>query len=271
MMPKHIPWIKEFPTDELKEIAMLSLTERGAYFSLKLIYHTNPEAFSNVQILHSMCLAFTEAERTAVQTTVERLFKQNNKYPFNERLDRLETLATEGINQKSLAGKKSGESRRAKRTAVRTILESESESESEEEEKKDNTNVLSKEKPAMDVMAVYKALSIQQAPVDQFEDFWEQYGIKEGKDKCKKKYATLLKGGVKHEDIILGVKNYQQECVKQNRERQYIKKPLTFLNGGHWEDDYTNQQQNGGNKNGNNNNGNNNKSIRNIADTLARL
>ena len=133
-------------------------------------------------------------------------------------------------------------------------------------EKKDNTNVLSKEKPAMDVMAVYKALSIQQAPVDQFEDFWEQYGIKEGKDKCKKKYATLLKGGVKHEDIILGVKNYQQECVKQNRERQYIKKPLTFLNGGHWEDDYTNQQLNGVNKNGNNN-----QSFLAIQEALARL
>ena len=121
-------------------------------------------------------------------------------------------------------------------------------------------------KPVMDIMAVYNALSIQQAPVDQFEEFWEQYGIKEGKDKCKKKYATLLKGGVKHEDIILGVKNYQQECVKQNRERQYIKKPLTFLNGGHWEDDYTNQQQNGVNKNGNNN-----QSFLAIQEALARL
>ena len=56
-MTKQIPWIKEFPSDELKEIATFSLAERGAYFSLKLIYHTNPEAFENEQKLFAMCSA----------------------------------------------------------------------------------------------------------------------------------------------------------------------------------------------------------------------
>lgn len=95
------------------------------------------------------------------------------------------------------------------------------------------------------------ALIIRKTPEELFEEFWEQYGIKEGKSDCKKKYAKLLKDGIRHEDIMLGVKNYQQECIRQNRERRHIKHPLTFLNGEHWLNDYTNQQLNGGNKNGN--------------------
>ena len=234
--------------DYLKQTMSFTQSERGAYIDLCTAYINNNGSLKDDETLYILTRCYTLENRASVATVVERAFQRDNGYIISDSLNEL-ILKQKALRQQRVdAGKKSAE-KRAK--FQRALQQSESESESESESKKDNTNVLSKEKPAMDVMAVYNALSIQQAPVDQFEEFWEQYGIKEGKDKCKKKYATLLKGGVKHEDIILGVKNYQQECVKQNRERKYIKKPLTFLNGGHWEDDYTNQQLNGGNKNGN--------------------
>ena len=132
-MTKNIPWIKEFPSDELKEIATFSLSERGAYFSLKLIYHTNPEAFENEQKLFAMCFAFDDAERTAVRTVVERLFKQSGVFPFNERLNNLEEKAVVSIEQKQKAGIASGIARNLKRTVVRTTVRTISEPEPEPE------------------------------------------------------------------------------------------------------------------------------------------
>ena len=39
-----------------------------------------------------------------------------------------------------------------------------------------------------------------------------------------------------------GVRAYQSECIKLETEKEYIKLPLTFLNGRHWEDEYEREQ-----------------------------
>ncbi len=109
MAEDRFVWVKEYPSDELREIATFSLTERGAYQSLKLIYFSHIEAFQNERTLFAMCLAFSDEEQTAVRTVVERLFKQEGKYPFNTRFEILIEQALKGRTQKSEAGKKSGE------------------------------------------------------------------------------------------------------------------------------------------------------------------
>lgn len=199
-MTKEIPWIKEFPTDELKEIAMMSLVERGAYFSLKLIYHTNPEAFNNEQILFAMCLAFSEQERTAVRTVVERLFKQGETFPFSIRLNSLENLAITGISQKKLAGIASGIARSKKRTAVRTILEPESEPESEleeeQEEKKKKKKVSLAELTTSHIKDWLAEKRIQGKYI--FHD--EDYILEQFKNYCEAK-------GKKYENYIAGYRN----------------------------------------------------------------
>lgn len=204
MMTKNIPWIQEFPTDELKQIAMFSLLERGAYYSLKLIYHTNPEAFNSEQILFAMCLAFSDDERTAVRTVVERLFKHDGKiYPYSARLNLLEEKALLGISQKKIAGIKSGEARRAKRTAVRTISESESESESELKQESD------KKKESKKVVRV----NLSELSVDHIKDWLAQKRIK-GRYLYHDEYHVLDQfknycesKGKKYENYIAGYRN----------------------------------------------------------------
>lgn len=51
-------------------------------------------------------------------------------------------------------------------------------------------------------------------------------------------YKRHLRSGVKHEDIMRGLRAYQQECIRKKTEQRYIKNPLTWLNGRHWEDEY---------------------------------
>lgn len=72
----------------------------------------------------------------------------------------------------------------------------------------------------------------------QFEEFWELYGIKKGRAKCEAKYKLLMRDKFSHEQILDGVRAYQAECEKNGTEREFIKNPLTFLNGKHWEDEY---------------------------------
>lgn len=198
-MAKNLPWVKEYPTDELKEIALMSLVERGAYFTLKLIYHTNPDAFSNEQILFAMCLAFDEQERAAVRTVVKRLFSKGGNFPFNERLDNLEEQAVVGINQKRQAGIKSGEARRLKRTAVRTILESESELELDIE--------LEKKK------VIKKKITLQELSVGHVQE-WLVAKRKEGKYIFHDEHQVLevfkdycLAKGKKYSDYIAAYRN----------------------------------------------------------------
>lgn len=220
---KNIPWIKEYPTDELKEIATFSLLERGAYYSLKLIYHTNPEAFLNERTLFAMCLAFSDTEQTAVQTVVERLFEQNGAFPFNERLSKLENTAIKGLSQKSLAGKKSGEARRAKGTAVRTINDSDSDYSSKEEKEECEKERKDKKLTETD-----------------FHVFWDLYGKKGTKRKAKDKFLAIKK--VDLEIILDGVRNYQSYCRANDTEWKYVKDASSWLHNECWNDSYPTQK-----------------------------
>lgn len=70
-----------------------------------------------------------------------------------------------------------------------------------------------------------------------FDHFWNLYGKKTGKDKCKKAFDRLpyeLKSL-----IILKVPAY----VKSTPEVKFRKDPLTWLNGKHWEDEIIEQSQ----------------------------
>lgn len=71
-----------------------------------------------------------------------------------------------------------------------------------------------------------------------FEEFWNQYGIKKGRAKCEVKYKHIIKSGVKHKTIMQGLGAYQSECRKKETAPEFIKHPLTWLNGKNWEDEY---------------------------------
>ena len=72
-----------------------------------------------------------------------------------------------------------------------------------------------------------------------FDEFWQLYPKKEGKAKAHDKYNAHIKGGVLHADIMNGLAMYLRQIKQNNTEQQYIKHPTTWLNGKHWNDEYT--------------------------------
>lgn len=74
--------------------------------------------------------------------------------------------------------------------------------------------------------------------IDRFENFWDVYGLKVGRQDAKKAYAKIIKQGVTHETIIAGVEKYQSYCRSINRELQFIKSPTAWLNKRGWEDEH---------------------------------
>lgn len=77
--------------------------------------------------------------------------------------------------------------------------------------------------------------------IDRFLEFWDLYGIKKDRTKCEIKYIQLLKKGQDHEEVMRGVRAYQAECRAKGTSEQYIKRPLTFINGKCWNDSYSQQ------------------------------
>ena len=122
-MSKKFIWVKEYPQDQFNEISDLSLIERGAYYSLKLIYLNKKELFFDSKKINAMCFAFTKKEKEIVQKMICRFFKENNKFPFNYRLEAIVNQAQTALDQRIEAGKKSAEKRKKQSTTVATTVD----------------------------------------------------------------------------------------------------------------------------------------------------
>lgn len=71
----------------------------------------------------------------------------------------------------------------------------------------------------------------------QFEEFWTKYPRKEGKKKSKDKFIKLLKQ-YSFDQIMNGTQKYVNYLYATKTKKQFIKQPLTFLNGEHFNDEY---------------------------------
>lgn len=66
-----------------------------------------------------------------------------------------------------------------------------------------------------------------------FEEFWQVYPLRVGKQKAKKAFAKAL-GEVAFEDILAGAKRYKAD---PNRVEAFTKHPTTWLTSGGWDDE----------------------------------
>jgi predicted phage replisome organizer len=71
----------------------------------------------------------------------------------------------------------------------------------------------------------------------QFNEFWELYGMKKDRKRSFSAFKTQVK---KHgfDKIMSGTKAYLKECELKGTDKQYIKRPTTFLNGECFNDEY---------------------------------
>lgn len=66
---------------------------------------------------------------------------------------------------------------------------------------------------------------------DEFEQWWNMYNKKRGKEKCKRRWARLNK---KDRTACMAA---TPAYVRSITEKQYQKDPFTYLNGRCWEDE----------------------------------
>jgi len=65
-----------------------------------------------------------------------------------------------------------------------------------------------------------------------FDEFWELYNKKVGKEKASNKYAKISQAD------RLQIKNTLPNYLAKITDKKYQKDPLTYLNGKHWQDEY---------------------------------
>ena len=64
-----------------------------------------------------------------------------------------------------------------------------------------------------------------------FDEFWDMYAKKIGREKCEHKYKTIL------ESDRAKIKSTLPKYLETIEDKQYQKNPQTYLNGKHWEDE----------------------------------
>lgn len=110
----------------------------------------------------------------------------------------------------------------------------------------ESTNELTNNRPASDQQVTtpkeYKKenkernnISSNKLP-DEFDELWEMYPRKEGKKKAKDAYIRARKNGTSFEDVMNGIRNYQNHIEQTGIDRKYIKMGSTYFNGRCWED-----------------------------------
>ncbi len=198
--------------DALKKfIELPSLEERGAWISIVVAMIHNDGELPTEAELYRYALIFSEEDKQSLSKALAKLKQKDFIKDVNGLINKQKTLR----KARQAAGSKGGKKSKKNKQSL-SNSESESESESKPESKLESFNKY----------------------IGDFENFWDVYGYKVGKDKAVIAYNKLIKLGVTHDEIISGVRSYQEFCHKTGRSGNYIKNPTTWLNGGHWQDEY---------------------------------
>lgn len=83
----------------------------------------------------------------------------------------------------------------------------------------------------------------------EFERLWKLYPRKRNKHVAKAAYAKALRSGVTNEQIEAGIIRYCQYILNNNKDREFIMLGSTWFENRCWEDEFTEEDLNGGKAN----------------------
>lgn len=72
----------------------------------------------------------------------------------------------------------------------------------------------------------------------EFENLWEMYPKKQGKDKACKSYEKARKSDTTYEEVRKGILAYREFIEAMETDMQYVKMGSTFFSQKAWQDDY---------------------------------
>ena len=101
-------------------------------------------------------------------------------------------------------------------------------------------NTVDRDKDSIDKYSIDNNTSISAQPnVQEFEQVWERYPRKRGKDRAFKAYIKARKEGIPKEDIEQGLLNYIAYIKENQVGEQYIQHGSTWFTQRRWTDDYS--------------------------------
>ena len=152
-------------------------------------------------------------------------------------------------NKKREAGRKGGEAKTKQNEAVLESACKQNEAMLPEEDKQTEANVNVNANVNANVNVNVNDNSIDHPsdarPSDlarEFEELWDQYPRKEGREAAKKAYITARKSKVlptTMDDVQKGLTAYCEKIKAEGTERKYIMQGATFFRGRRWTDDFT--------------------------------
>lgn len=80
----------------------------------------------------------------------------------------------------------------------------------------------------------------------EFENLWELYPKKQGKDKAKGYYERARKNGTTYEEVEQGIYAYKEYISANGIDMQYVKQGSTFFSQKAWSDDWSIRNQSKG-------------------------
>lgn len=72
----------------------------------------------------------------------------------------------------------------------------------------------------------------------EFEQLWQMYPKKQGKDKAYGYYAKARKNGTTYEEVLEGINNYRAFITIMETDMQFVKMGSTFFSQKAWQDEY---------------------------------
>lgn len=72
----------------------------------------------------------------------------------------------------------------------------------------------------------------------EFENLWEIYPKKQGKEKALRHYEKARKSGTTYEEVYTGILAYREFIEAMETDMQYVKMGSTFFSQKAWQDDY---------------------------------
>lgn len=186
----------------------------------------------------------TEAEKFVFSCIEDyELFESDGEHFWSESLLRRMNMKEAKRKKRVEAGKKGAQSRWSDSNAIAKPKQTDSIAMAKDGKGKESKVKESKEKESKDKSAVQQT--------ELFESWWNLYDNKKGKVKCESKYKSLLKKW-SHESMMAGTQRYLDHRKKLEEANEFLpqqKNPLTFLNGEHFNDEYT-EISGGGNRPG---------------------
>ena len=223
-----LPYFPMYPTDFEAKTSHLTLAEDEAYNRLLRVCWMTPGCTMPVDEAWIMrrARAHTDMEQDAVRTVLGEFFTVENGRYSNARMQREWLAANDAHERRKNAGAKGGKAKAAslndKPSSNATAMPKQPEPEPEPYTKNRDTNVS------------LALIAPERSKPNQFDEFWQSFPRKIGKDKAGKAYEKAMKK-VQHDDLMFALS--QQLPGMAAREPQFVPHAATWLNQERWNDE----------------------------------